>query len=190
MNTAFNRLDAGASPDEGADGTGSEGGGGPKLVAISCAPTQVTAIAPAVPTASTSASASASKSKTMLDLKVDQVAENIKSFLAEGDVINGDLEVKGGARIDGHVRGSLICRDGSAIVSESGTVDGSIMATKRVIVAGRVGQGEKASGSCVECPGDVITLGNGVIESAVTYGNVCTYDNSQITGKITRYVAR
>jgi cytoskeletal protein CcmA (bactofilin family) len=131
---------------------------------------------------------SAAKQTSMQTLQVDQKTENLKSFLAPGDVVKGDLEVAGGARIAGEVTGSLICQDGSAIVEETGVIGGEVKATMRIINAGRIGTSEAPSGA--SCPGQIIVLGEGCIEGDVTYGQLVTYDSGSFTGRVVPWAKR
>ena len=139
---------------------------------------------------STPSKAPAKTLRTLVDLKVDQAAENIMTYIAEGDVITGTLAVKGGARIAGMVTGSLICSDGSAVIEDTGVVNGSVSATKRVIIAGKVGHGEDDSTKDVSCPEDVIILGTGKVAGNVYYGNLATYDRGEISGRIQPFANR
>ncbi len=61
----------------------------------------------------------------------------IDSLISAGTVVEGDIQFKGGLRIDGYVKGSVRpaedAQNASVIVSEHGRVDGSIKATHAVI---------------------------------------------------------
>ncbi len=65
----------------------------------------------------------------------------IDSLIGSGSTIEGDLKFRGGLRIDGHVRGSVVpAEEGVActvIISENGRVDGSVKAS-HVIVNGLI----------------------------------------------------
>ena len=64
----------------------------------------------------------------------------IKSLIAQGSVIEGNLKFTDGLRIDGEVTGDIRAFDGSAsilVISESATVTGHIHAD-HVIINGRV----------------------------------------------------
>ena len=137
------------------------------------------------------------KASTVLsDLKIDQEAEKIFTFISEGSVVKGTLEVPGGARIAGVVTGDLICNNGSAVIEPTGEVLGSVEASLRVIVAGgKVGtprQGDASAGDHqgIACPNDVIVIGPGVVHGDVHYGNLSTYDAGKITGFIRPFVDR
>ncbi len=127
-------------------------------------------------------------STSMQTLEVDQTGENLKSFLAPGDVVKGDLEVAGGARIAGQITGSLVCQNGSAIVEETGVIGGEVKASMRIINAGQIGTSEAPSGA--SCPGQVIVLGEGCIEGDVTYGKLITYDNGSFNGRVIPWAKR
>lgn len=122
--------------------------------------------------------------KTMLDLGVDQATENLHTYVAEGDVVIGSLKLKGGARIAGMVSGDLICENGSAIVESTGSVEGSISASKRIVIAGTVGNGADNAAKEIVCPGDIIMLGTGQAIGAAYYGNLVTYDGGMIEGRV------
>jgi cytoskeletal protein CcmA (bactofilin family) len=65
----------------------------------------------------------------------------IDSLIGVGSTIEGDLKFRGGLRIDGHVRGSLLpAEEGMActvMISENGRVDGAVKAS-HVIVNGLI----------------------------------------------------
>ena len=64
----------------------------------------------------------------------------IKSLIAPGSCIEGNLKFTDGLRIDGEVTGSIRANEGSSsilVISESATVTGSIYAD-HVIINGRV----------------------------------------------------
>lgn len=126
-------------------------------------------------------------SKTMLDLGVDQALENLHTYVAEGDIVVGTLKLKGGARIAGMVSGDLICENGSAIVESTGSVEGSISASKRIVIAGAVGHGADSATREMICPGDIIILGTGKATGAAYYGNLVTYDGGMVEGRVAPY---
>ena len=64
----------------------------------------------------------------------------IKSLIAQGSCIEGNLKFTDGLRVDGEVRGNISAAEGSAsilVISESATVTGGIFAG-HVIINGRV----------------------------------------------------
>ena len=65
---------------------------------------------------------------------------SIKSLIAQGTCIEGNLKFADGLRIDGEVKGNISATEGSAsilVISESALVSGSIHAD-HVIINGRV----------------------------------------------------
>ena len=65
---------------------------------------------------------------------------SIKSLIAQGTCIEGNLKFADGLRIDGEVKGNISAAEGSAsilVISESALVSGSIHAD-HVIINGRV----------------------------------------------------
>lgn len=64
----------------------------------------------------------------------------IKSLIAQGTLIEGNLKFSDGLRVDGAVTGNIRAEEGSAsilVISESATITGSIHAD-HVIINGRV----------------------------------------------------
>lgn len=131
------------------------------------------------------------QTKTMGDLAVDARLENINSYIAPGDVVQGSLMLRGGARVAGTITGSLFCESGSAIIEETGAVHGSVSATMRVIVAGRIGLEEsQGEGNTVECPNELVVLGTGDVRATVSYGSLSTYDGGKVTGMVRPFEKR
>jgi cytoskeletal protein CcmA (bactofilin family) len=64
------------------------------------------------------------------------MAENLSTIVGKDSVFTGDMEVKGTLRIDGRIKGRIIC-DETVSVGATGEVEADIDA-KMVIVAGTV----------------------------------------------------
>ncbi len=137
--------------------------------------------------ASSTTKAAAAPQKTMMDLGIDQDTENLRTYVAEGDVVMGSLKLKGGARVAGVITGDLVCEDGSAIIEESGSVEGSVSASNRIVIAGAVGHGADNVSKELVCPGDIIMLGTGKVVGSAYYGNLVTYDGGMIEGRVAPY---
>ncbi len=64
------------------------------------------------------------------------MAENLSTIIGKDSVFTGDMEVKGTLRIDGRIKGRIIC-DETVSIGATGDVEAEIDA-KMVIVAGTV----------------------------------------------------
>ena len=64
------------------------------------------------------------------------MAENLSTIIAKDSVFTGDLEVKGTLRVDGRIKGRILC-DETVSIGATGEVEAEIDA-KMVIVAGTV----------------------------------------------------
>jgi cytoskeletal protein CcmA (bactofilin family) len=64
------------------------------------------------------------------------MAENLSTIVGKDSVFTGDMEVKGTLRIDGRIKGRIIC-DETVSIGATGEVEAEIDA-KMVIVAGTV----------------------------------------------------
>jgi cytoskeletal protein CcmA (bactofilin family) len=64
------------------------------------------------------------------------MAENLSTIVGKDSVFTGDMEVKGTLRIDGRIKGRIIC-DETVSIGATGDVEAEIDA-KMVIVAGTV----------------------------------------------------
>ena len=64
------------------------------------------------------------------------MAENLSTIIAKDSVFTGDMEVKGTLRVDGRIKGRIIC-DETVSIGATGDVEAEIDA-KMVIVAGTV----------------------------------------------------
>lgn len=121
-------------------------------------------------------------------VEVNDAAEGIRTYIAEGDVIEGDLRLKtSGLRLAGHVKGRIYCEKGSVIVESTGVVDGGIEAEGRVIVDGQVGhqnniENTGATRLIIRTPGLLAVLGNGKVYGNYHYGRIACYDDATIEG--------
>jgi len=60
----------------------------------------------------------------------------IESLIGAGTLVQGDIRFKGGLRVDGEVRGSVVPEDGTPsllVLSERGRIEGSVRATHLVV---------------------------------------------------------
>jgi len=64
------------------------------------------------------------------------MAENLSTIIAKDSVFTGDMEVKGTLRVDGRIKGRILC-DETVSIGATGEVEAEIDA-KIVIVAGTV----------------------------------------------------
>jgi hypothetical protein len=120
-------------------------------------------------------------------LSVDDEAEGIRSYIADGDVIEGNLLLKSGLRIAGRITGRVLSESGSVIVEKTGVVDGGIEANGRIIVDGQVGDPEKSectdqSAPAIRTPGLFAVLGEGKVYGCYQYGRIATYDDATVEG--------
>lgn len=120
-------------------------------------------------------------------LTVDDEAEGIRSYIADGDVIEGNLLLKSGLRIAGRITGRVLSESGSVIVEKTGVVDGGIEANGRIIVDGQVGDPERAectdqASPAIRTPGLFAVLGEGKVYGCYQYGRIATYDDATIEG--------
>lgn len=151
----------------------------------------VTAPTPAQPASSpelSMASDDADPSDTMMQsLKIDHEEERIRSFLADGEVVEGNLRLKNGIRIAGTVTGRVDCENGTVIVEKTGIVSGGISTPSRIIVDGTVGDPEKSEctnqdAPSIRTPGLLAVLNNGKVFGCYQYGRIATYDDATLEG--------
>ncbi|PKM78748.1 MAG: hypothetical protein CVU90_00255 [Firmicutes bacterium HGW-Firmicutes-15] len=76
--------------------------------------------------------------------KKDQRNDNIKSFIAEGVVIRGQIQSKGSLRLDGSIDGGMDVQ-GDLIIGASGILKGEVKAVN-IILAGKLEGNLVASG--------------------------------------------
>ncbi len=119
--------------------------------------------------------------------EIDDDAEGIRSYLADGEVIDGSLRLKNGIRIAGTVTGRVHCEKGSVIVERTGTVSGGVEASGKIIVDGQVGDEKRVASSddsepAVRTPGLLAVMGTGRVYGCYQYGRIATYDDATIEG--------
>jgi len=74
--------------------------------------------------------------------------DTIDTLIGEGSVLQGDLEFKGGLRVDGHVKGHLTSSDGNngtIVLSETGVIEGDVT-VPHVVINGTVNGNVVSSG--------------------------------------------
>ncbi len=89
-----------------------------------------------------------------------KLIDQISTLIAHGVEIHGDLYVKNGIQIDGHVTGNIEARDSESLVrvTETGSVKGHIKGVN-IIINGRV-EGDVYSAEYVELAEKAFVLGS------------------------------
>lgn len=121
------------------------------------------------------------KNKTSLGRSV----ENFESIVGKSLIIEGNLKISQGIRIDGTLNGNIYQEDGmsaTVAIAESGLVNGSIYA-QHVIISGKV-KGDIYSLDRVEL------LKNAHIEGDISYGNIGIEAGASVLGKLKRINAQ
>lgn len=115
---------------------------------------------------------------------IDDEAEGIRSYLAPGEVIEGNLRLKAGIRIAGEVTGRVHCESGTVVVEKTAVVGGGIEASDKIIVDGQVGQESnvEASDPVIRTPGLLAVMGTGKVYGGYHYGRIATYDDATLEG--------
>ncbi|HSR01735.1 MAG TPA: polymer-forming cytoskeletal protein [Methylophilaceae bacterium] len=78
----------------------------------------------------------------MFGKKVNKIDTRIETLVSADTVIKGDITFAGGLRIDGIVKGNVQEQEGTEgtiIVGESGRIEGSVTATKIVLIGAVIG---------------------------------------------------
>lgn len=119
--------------------------------------------------------------------EVDDEAEGIRSYLADGEVIEGSLRLKSGIRIAGMVTGRIHCESGAVIVEKTGVVTGGVEGKDKIIVDGTVGSEDAiectdTSKASISTPGLLAVMGTGRVYGCYQYGRIATYDDATIEG--------
>jgi cytoskeletal protein CcmA (bactofilin family) len=94
----------------------------------------------------------------------------ITTLISEGSVVDGSLQAKAFARIDGHVKGNVDIADG-LILGKDGIIDGDVN-TKELVVHGTVNGNITVSAIEIAATGKVtgdITTGALSVETGATY---------------------
>jgi cytoskeletal protein CcmA (bactofilin family) len=105
--------------------------------------------------------------------------ESFESIVGQSLVIDGNLKISQGVRIDGVLNGNIYQEDGKSAtvaIAESGLVNGSIYA-QHVIISGRV-KGDIYSLDRVEL------LRDAQIEGDISYGSIGIEAGARIFGKL------
>lgn len=115
---------------------------------------------------------------------IDDEKEGIRSYLAEGEVIEGNLRLKNGIRIAGEITGRVHCESGAVIVERTAVVGGGIEANDKIIVDGQVGQESaiESSDPVIRTPGLLAVMGTGRVYGSYHYGRIATYDDATLEG--------
>lgn len=129
----------------------------------------------------------APRAQEVTTLEVDEDAEGIRSYLAPGEVIEGNIRLKSGIRIAGEITGRVLCETGTVLVESTGVVGGGITASSRIIVDGVVGNPEHSectdrSEPAIHTPGLLAVLNNGKVYGCYSYGRIATYDDATVEG--------
>lgn len=119
--------------------------------------------------------------------EVDDEAESIRSYLAEGEVVEGNLRLKSGIRVAGTVTGRIHCETGAVIVEKTGIVEGGIEGNDKIIVDGTVGREDAiectdVSQAAIRTPSLLAVMGTGRVYGCYQYGRIATYDDATIEG--------
>jgi hypothetical protein len=120
-------------------------------------------------------------------VEIDLDAEGVQSRLAPGAVIEGSIRVDHGISVAGKVTGTVHCSSGVVVIEPGGSVGVGIQAVDKVIVAGTVGQPEKAEENdaenpAIRTPSTLVVLGSGSVFGRHEYGRIATYDDATIEG--------
>jgi cytoskeletal protein CcmA (bactofilin family) len=100
--------------------------------------------------------------------------EQLESFIGSGTEFQGELNVKGIIRVDGHFDGKM--KVGSLILSETGVIKGEVLA-KKIIIGGKV-EGDLRGQEIVEIKatgkvlGDIYTKKISITEGAKVNGKI------------------
>lgn len=120
-------------------------------------------------------------------IEIDREKENIRSHLAEGEMVDGTLMLKHGISIAGTVTGEVRCESGTIVIESTGSVGGGVRSNGRILVDGLVGKPDEAEKNdsehpAVRTPGLLVVLGNGRVYGRHEYGRIATYDDATIEG--------
>jgi len=107
------------------------------------------------------------------------MAENLSTIVGKDSVFTGDLEVKGTLRIDGRIKGKIIC-DETVSIGATGDVEAEIDA-KMVIVAGTV-VGNIRTSEKIEMQAKAKVLGNVSTKNIVIEQGAIFHGSCQMKG--------
>lgn len=148
-------------------------------------PTAARKVAPIAPAMTQAARPTAPAVPNIVE--IDREAENIRSHLAEGEVVEGTLRLKSGISVAGTVTGEIHCETGTVVVEKTGVVNGGVRSSGNIIVDGQVGSPEKAEANDPEHPAihtkaALIVLSSGRVYGRHEYGRIATYDDATLEG--------
>lgn len=117
-------------------------------------------------------------------VKLDLDAEKIRSFIADGDEIQGNLVCKTGICISGTINGDVTCESGAIVVLASGRVKGNLTGKEKVIIDGGVGDSNSLdqNPTRITTPGMVVLQTNAVVNANIEYGKLATYGDMTHNG--------
>ncbi len=111
---------------------------------------------------------------------IDVRAEAIKSVIAAGEFLEGNLHFQHGVKIDGRVQGNVNfgIKDGLFVLNEGGQVEGNITGPRAIIV-GEVFGNIVVDGKLIILPkakihGDIAAGTLQIIEGSTINGRICT----------------
>lgn len=121
----------------------------------------------------------------MAPLHIDLDKEKVRSFLAEGDEVTGDLRCSTGICVAGTVRGSVHCETGAIVIEKSGHVTGSLSGTEKILIDGRVNcaDGQQTGSVQITTPGLVALFNHAIVNADIEYGKLATYDDMTHNGR-------
>ena len=106
--------------------------------------------------------------------------EDIDTLIGEKTRLNGDIRFKGGLHVDGRVEGSVIAEggaeDGTVVVSERGSIKGTIKAP-RIIINGSV-DGD------IECSEKLELQEKARVTGNIQYQSIEMKIGAQVTGQL------
>lgn len=109
---------------------------------------------------------------------IDVKAECIKSVIAPGEFLEGNLHFQNGVKVDGRIQGNVKfgITDGLFVLNEQGVVEGNIQGPRAIIV------GEVFGNIVVE--GKLIILPKARIHGDIAAGTLQIMEGSSINGRI------
>lgn len=109
---------------------------------------------------------------------IDVRAENIKSVIAEGEFIEGNITFQRGAKIDGRIKGHVAfgLSDGMLVLNERGVVEGNIEGPRAIIVGEVFGS--------IQVTGKLIIMPKACVHGDIAAGILQVQPGSTIVGRI------
>lgn len=121
---------------------------------------------------------------------VDLTGEVMRTFIAEGDVFTGNITAKNGIRVCGELHGDIDCQKGTVLIQSGAYVSGSIRASEKVFIDGRVGAADSDTPVTVHTPGHLFLLDKAVVNAAAEYGKLGTYGDTTLNGTMKKIAPR